>query len=293
MAGFPSFSCLNTVPFVAASLVAQTVKNLPAMWETWVQALGWEDPLERRMATHASILAWRISWTEELDMTERLKKKKNSICCPVTNRLPDVSLPETVLFGIKKDCNLSLQPWWATGKSHRVREGDCFCREEKEVGFSKPRVHGFSLAEFLTGKERSLYCPRLCYQRRMWELPLWFPNSIWLTLLLIHFLYIEYIYATHTHIRGHKESDLVYDTHTHTHGLQRVRLSSWTTMTSICQTVLSIRVLMSWLLCLDYYKQCCNEYEGVEITVFEISFWQSLFKKQEEIIFKRYLDFAT
>ena len=180
--------------------------------------------------------------------TLKFKKKKISICCPVTNRLPDVSLPETGLFGIKKDCNLSLQPWWATGKSHGVREGECFYREEKEVGFRKPRVHGFSLAEFLTGKERSLYCPGLCYQCRTWELPLWFPNSIWLTLLLIHFLYIEYIYATHMHIWGHKESDLVYHTHTHTHthGLQRVRLSGWTT--SICLIVLSICVLMSWLL---------------------------------------------
>ena len=48
-----------------ASLVAQMVKNLPAMWETWVQSLGWEDALEKGMATHSSILAWRILWTEE------------------------------------------------------------------------------------------------------------------------------------------------------------------------------------------------------------------------------------
>ena len=48
-----------------ASLVAQRVKNLPAMWETWVQSLGWEDPLEEGVATHSSILAWRIPWTEE------------------------------------------------------------------------------------------------------------------------------------------------------------------------------------------------------------------------------------
>ena len=46
--------------------MAQTVKNLPAMWETWVQPLGWEDPLEKGTATHSSIiLAWRIPWTEE------------------------------------------------------------------------------------------------------------------------------------------------------------------------------------------------------------------------------------
>ena len=41
------------------------VKRLPAMWETWVQSLGWEDPLEKEMATHSSILAWKIPWTKE------------------------------------------------------------------------------------------------------------------------------------------------------------------------------------------------------------------------------------
>ena len=46
-------------------LIAQSVKNLPAMQETQVQFLGWEDPLEKEMATHSTILAWRISWTEE------------------------------------------------------------------------------------------------------------------------------------------------------------------------------------------------------------------------------------
>ena len=47
------------------SLVAQMVKNLPAVWETWVQSLGWEDPLEKRMTTHSNIFAWRIPWPEE------------------------------------------------------------------------------------------------------------------------------------------------------------------------------------------------------------------------------------
>ena len=66
-----------------ASLVAQVVKNLPTMWETWVRSLGWEDPLEEDMATHSSILAWRIPmdrgawWTTvhrlaELDTTKQL-----------------------------------------------------------------------------------------------------------------------------------------------------------------------------------------------------------------------------
>ena len=46
--------------------MAQVVKNLPVMWETWLQSLGLEDPLEKEMATHSGILAWRITWTEEL-----------------------------------------------------------------------------------------------------------------------------------------------------------------------------------------------------------------------------------
>ena len=57
---------LNTIKeFGGASLVAQMVKNLPAMRETWVQSLGQEDPLEKEMATHSSILAWRISQIAE------------------------------------------------------------------------------------------------------------------------------------------------------------------------------------------------------------------------------------
>ena len=48
-----------------ASLVAQSIKHLPAMQEMWVRFLGWKDPLEKEMATHSSILGWRIPWTEE------------------------------------------------------------------------------------------------------------------------------------------------------------------------------------------------------------------------------------
>ena len=46
--------------------MAQRLKHLPPMWETWIRSLGLEDPLEKEMATHSSILAWRIPWTEEL-----------------------------------------------------------------------------------------------------------------------------------------------------------------------------------------------------------------------------------
>ena len=56
---------LNTVIKGGASLVAQTIKNPPEMKETWVQSLGWEDPLEKGTGTHSSILAWRIPLTEE------------------------------------------------------------------------------------------------------------------------------------------------------------------------------------------------------------------------------------
>ena len=45
--------------------VAQPVKHLPTMWETWVQSLSWEDPLEKAMITHSSTLAWKIPWTEK------------------------------------------------------------------------------------------------------------------------------------------------------------------------------------------------------------------------------------
>ena len=51
--------------YIMATLVAQRLKRLPAMWETWVRSLGREDPLEKEMATHSSILAWRIPGTEE------------------------------------------------------------------------------------------------------------------------------------------------------------------------------------------------------------------------------------
>ena len=86
---FPDISFSNISHFYGdfvASLVAQLVKNLPVIWETWVQSLGWEDPLEKGKATHSSILAWRIPWTiypwghKELDMTEQLSLKLVGSC---------------------------------------------------------------------------------------------------------------------------------------------------------------------------------------------------------------------
>ena len=60
-----------------ASLVAQMVKRLPAMRETWVQSLGWEDPLEKEMATHSSILAWKIPWTKEPGGLQSMGRKES------------------------------------------------------------------------------------------------------------------------------------------------------------------------------------------------------------------------
>ena len=59
--------------------VAQWVKNLPAMQETWVQLLGWEDPLEEGMATHSSILTWRIPWTKEAGGPQSIGHKESNV----------------------------------------------------------------------------------------------------------------------------------------------------------------------------------------------------------------------
>ena len=57
--------------------MAKLIKNLPAMQETWVQSLGWEDSLEKEMATHSSILAWEIPWTEEPGGLQSMEFQKN------------------------------------------------------------------------------------------------------------------------------------------------------------------------------------------------------------------------
>ena len=71
-----------------ASLAAQRLKRLPGMRETWVRSLGWEDPLEKQMATHSSTLAWRIPWREEsekLDLKLNIQKTKIMASGPITS----------------------------------------------------------------------------------------------------------------------------------------------------------------------------------------------------------------
>ena len=59
-----------------ASLVTQMVKHLPTMQETWVRSLGWEDPLEKEMATHSSTLAWKIPWTKEPGRLQSMESQR-------------------------------------------------------------------------------------------------------------------------------------------------------------------------------------------------------------------------
>ena len=70
--------CLFAVLYIlfGASLVAQRVKRLPTLWETWVQTLGREDPLEKEMATHSSTLAWKIPWTEKLGRLQSMGSQR-------------------------------------------------------------------------------------------------------------------------------------------------------------------------------------------------------------------------
>ena len=73
MKGLKCFGIVYSIEFhssssgLRASLVAQTVKHLPAMRETWVRSLDWEDPLEKEMAIHSSAIAWKIPWAEDPD----------------------------------------------------------------------------------------------------------------------------------------------------------------------------------------------------------------------------------
>ena len=98
--------------------MAQKVKNLPAMQETWVRSLGQEDPLEKAMATHTSILAWRIPWTEELGRQDSsVENSQNSPQSPVPfiaegrfglERRPKFVLKKELLAGLFQNTSLGL-----------------------------------------------------------------------------------------------------------------------------------------------------------------------------------------
>ena len=68
---------IPALPHTRASLIAQLVKNLPAVRETWVPSLGQEEPLEKEMATHSSDLAWEIRWTDELGGLQSMRSQES------------------------------------------------------------------------------------------------------------------------------------------------------------------------------------------------------------------------
>ena len=101
-----------------ASLVAQRLKHLPPVWETQVQSLGREDPLEKEMVTHSSILAWRIPWTEEPGGLQSMGSQRVG-----SERLHFTSLPlwRTVwrfLKNWKQNCHMTQQSQQSAGHTH-------------------------------------------------------------------------------------------------------------------------------------------------------------------------------
>ena len=73
---YPGKEIGHLLQYSWSSLVAQMVKNPPAMWETWVWSVGWEDPLEEGLATHSSILAWKIPWKKSLESSSPWGRKE-------------------------------------------------------------------------------------------------------------------------------------------------------------------------------------------------------------------------
>ena len=89
-----------------ASLVAQIIKNLPGMRETWVPSLGWEDPLEKGTTTHSSILAWRIPWTVEPGWLVRGGHKES-------DTTECLSLFPSSILSVQIICFFLILFWWA------------------------------------------------------------------------------------------------------------------------------------------------------------------------------------
>ena len=120
---------------IGASLVAQTVKRLPAVWETRVRSLGWEDPLEKEMATHSSTLAWKIPWTEEPGGLQSMGSQR-----------------------VRHDWATPLPLWnwrWASGMkqcSAFREQPSCTIRQEQwQHGLAKPKILEKTLAIIFPG----------------------------------------------------------------------------------------------------------------------------------------------
>ena len=108
---FPDIGRGNKTGLLSGSLVAQLVKNLPAMQETWVPSLGWEDPLEKGMAAHSRILAWRISWTEEPGGLQSMGGKKWVTTEPLTLKESDSTEETERACTLGEDFRMGDQVW--------------------------------------------------------------------------------------------------------------------------------------------------------------------------------------
>ena len=138
--------------------MAQLVKNSPAMWETWVPSLGWEDPLEKGKATHSSILAWGIPWSrgcKESDMTEWLSLSFQPVWClyflpswPSRNLFKETKL----IRNWREIANLKIQIWkqrngrvYWTSSSHLSKLGSL-------PDTQRPGTYSCTLTSWQTGR---------------------------------------------------------------------------------------------------------------------------------------------
>ena len=107
----------------SASLVAQSVKNLPAVQESCVRSLGWEDPLEKEMATHSSILTWRIPWTEKPGRIKSMgsqrvghdwvnEQQHGCLCAQLLSHVRHFAVPWTVARQAPRPWDFSIQEYW-------------------------------------------------------------------------------------------------------------------------------------------------------------------------------------
>ena len=129
--------------------MAQMVKNLPAMWETRVRSLGWEDPLEKEMATHSSILAWTIPWTEEpsgLQSTglQRVRLYSTSLSLSLSTGVGISKEGETRGMGEREGRGKEakrVQRKKGDTKLYKKRKISCLCSMGWRCFFSTPNVH--------------------------------------------------------------------------------------------------------------------------------------------------------
>ena len=125
-----------------ASLVAQTVKHLPTMWETQVQSLGWEDPLEKEMATHSSILAWKIPWTEDPGRLQSVGSQRVGHDWVTSLHF---HLSELAMW---KSLDTSERQFWWKRKRHRT----CLKRKLRDIGNKRQFLQNF-IVKYKMNKE--------------------------------------------------------------------------------------------------------------------------------------------